>query len=141
MYSTYRVFIIYSRKVQIKYIADTRLQGRNQEKHMVIWLEVITANDCVISRCYIVGKCKRELNPTLHKGRVGEREGGGLKHILHMLKSRPFPVVLLCAQPWCAPPHYGTTLELEPREGAGQSAENTPLSQPVYGHMEGSSLN
>ncbi len=32
------VFIIYSRKVQIKYIADTRLQGRNQEKHMVIWL-------------------------------------------------------------------------------------------------------
>jgi hypothetical protein len=30
-------FIIYSRKVQI-YIADTRFQGRNQEKHMVIWL-------------------------------------------------------------------------------------------------------
>ncbi len=29
--------IIYSRKVQI-YIADTRFQGRNQEKHMVIWL-------------------------------------------------------------------------------------------------------
>ncbi len=27
--------IIYSRKVQI-YIADTRFQGRNQEKHMVI---------------------------------------------------------------------------------------------------------
>ncbi len=31
-------FIMYSRKVQVKYIADTRLQGRNQEKHMVIWL-------------------------------------------------------------------------------------------------------
>jgi hypothetical protein len=31
-------FIIYSLKVQIKYIADTRLQERNQEKHMVIWL-------------------------------------------------------------------------------------------------------
>jgi hypothetical protein len=30
-------FIIDSRKVQI-YIADTRFQGRNQEKHMVIWL-------------------------------------------------------------------------------------------------------
>ncbi len=30
-------FIIYSRKVQI-YIADTRFQERNQEKHMVIWL-------------------------------------------------------------------------------------------------------
>jgi hypothetical protein len=30
-------FIMYSRKVQVKYIADTRLQGRNQEKHMVIW--------------------------------------------------------------------------------------------------------
>jgi hypothetical protein len=29
-------FIMYSRKVQVKYIADTRLQGRNQEKHMVI---------------------------------------------------------------------------------------------------------
>jgi hypothetical protein len=29
-------FIIYSRKVQVKYIADTRLQERNQEKHMVI---------------------------------------------------------------------------------------------------------
>jgi hypothetical protein len=28
---------MYSRKVQI-YIADTRFQGRNQEKHMVIWL-------------------------------------------------------------------------------------------------------
>jgi hypothetical protein len=30
------IFIMYSRKVQVKYIADTRLQGRNQEKHMVI---------------------------------------------------------------------------------------------------------
>jgi hypothetical protein len=29
-------FIMYSRKVQVKYIADARLQGRNQEKHMVI---------------------------------------------------------------------------------------------------------
>ncbi len=29
-------FIIYSQKEQVKYIADTRLQGRNQEKHMVI---------------------------------------------------------------------------------------------------------
>ncbi len=29
-------YIIYSRKVQVKYIADTRLQERNQEKHMVI---------------------------------------------------------------------------------------------------------
>ncbi len=29
-------FIIYSRKVQVKYIADTRLQERSQEKHMVI---------------------------------------------------------------------------------------------------------
>ncbi len=32
------IIIIYSWKVQIKYIADTRLQERNQEKHMVIWL-------------------------------------------------------------------------------------------------------
>jgi hypothetical protein len=31
-------FLIYSRKVQIKYIADTRLQERSQEKHMVVWL-------------------------------------------------------------------------------------------------------
>ncbi len=29
-------FIIYSQKEHIKYIADTRLQERNQEKHMVI---------------------------------------------------------------------------------------------------------
>ncbi len=36
-------FIMYSRKVQVKYIADTRLQERNQEKHMVIWLWVIMA--------------------------------------------------------------------------------------------------
>jgi hypothetical protein len=35
--SNFTFFIIYSRKVQI-YIADTRFQGRNQEKHMVIWL-------------------------------------------------------------------------------------------------------
>jgi hypothetical protein len=30
------LYIIYSQKEQVKYIADTRLQGRNQEKHMVI---------------------------------------------------------------------------------------------------------
>jgi hypothetical protein len=36
--NAYFLYIIYSRKVQIKYIADTRLQERNQEKHMVIWL-------------------------------------------------------------------------------------------------------
>jgi hypothetical protein len=31
-------FIIYSQKEQIKYNADTRLQERNQEKHMVVYL-------------------------------------------------------------------------------------------------------
>ncbi len=30
---------------------------------------------------YIVRKCKRELNPVLGKGRMEEREGGGLKHL------------------------------------------------------------
>jgi hypothetical protein len=33
---------------------------------------------------YIVGKCKRELNPAPSKGRMGEREDGGLKHVLHV---------------------------------------------------------
>jgi hypothetical protein len=33
---------------------------------------------------YFVGKCKRELNPAPIKGRIGEREDGGLKHILYM---------------------------------------------------------
>ncbi len=36
-------FIMYSRKVQVKYIADTRLQGRSQEKHMVIRRQVMMA--------------------------------------------------------------------------------------------------
>jgi hypothetical protein len=33
---------------------------------------------------YIVGKCKSELNPAPRKGRMGEREDGGMKHILHV---------------------------------------------------------
>ncbi len=32
--------------------------------------------------------------------------------------------------------HSGTTPELEPPGRAGQKAKNTPLSQPIFGHME-----
>jgi hypothetical protein len=44
---------------------------------MVIWLWVMTANGCAISRCYIVGKCKRKLNSSQEgrdpKARISER--------------------------------------------------------------------
>jgi hypothetical protein len=36
--SPFFYFIMYSRKVQKKYNADTKLQERSQEKHMVVWL-------------------------------------------------------------------------------------------------------
>jgi hypothetical protein len=45
---------------------------------------------------------RRKLNPTPSKGRVEEREDGGLKHILHLLESRPY--CLLCTRSWSAPP-------------------------------------
>ncbi len=62
-------FIIYSQKVQIKYIADTRPQESNQEKHMVIWLQVVTATwlryQSMLIASYIVGKCNSELTLSL----------------------------------------------------------------------------
>ncbi len=59
-------FIIYSRKVQKKYIADTNLQERSQEKHMVVWLWVGKAtwlrHQSMLVNGYIVGVCKGGLN-------------------------------------------------------------------------------
>ncbi len=79
---------MYSRKVQKKYIADTRLQERNQEKHMVVWLKVVTATwlryQSMSLGSYIVEKYKRELNPAPIRGRMGEKEDGGLKHVLYV---------------------------------------------------------
>ncbi len=60
---------MYSRKVQKKkYIADTKLQERSQEKHMVVWLQVRKAtwlrHRSVLVNGYIVGVCKGRLTQT-----------------------------------------------------------------------------
>ncbi len=59
-------FIMYSRKVQKKYIADTKLQERSQEKHMVVRLWVGKAtwlrHQSMLVNGYIVGVCKGGLN-------------------------------------------------------------------------------
>ncbi len=63
------IIIMYSRKVQKKkYIADTKLQERSQEKHMVVWLQVRKAT-CLrhwsmLINGYIVGVCKGRLTQT-----------------------------------------------------------------------------
>ncbi len=62
------VFIMYSRKVQKKYIAYTKLQERSQEKHMVVWLQVGKAtwlrHRSMLVDGYIVGVCKGGLKQT-----------------------------------------------------------------------------
>ena len=51
-----------------------------------------------------MGKSERKLNPTPSKGRVGEREDGGLKHDLHMLESRPSSCGLIVCSAVARPP-------------------------------------
>jgi hypothetical protein len=56
---------MYSRKVQKKYIADTKFQERSQEKHMVVWLQVTKAtwlrHQSMLVDGYIVGVYKGKL--------------------------------------------------------------------------------